>query len=131
MNKQSGFTLIELVAVLVILALLGAMAVPRFASVQNSAMLAALDGSSNAVKSAHSIAIARLSRLPSVTELVADVGGDGTNAAVSAAGDGVQVTINALNYVVPTFTDATCLAPTAAAAAIVACVGTAPNVVVP
>ena len=43
MNKQAGFTLIELVAVLVILALLGAMAVPRFASVQNSALVAALD----------------------------------------------------------------------------------------
>ena len=121
MNKQAGFTLIELVAVLVILALLGAMAVPRFANVQNSALAAAQAGSSNAVKSAHSIAIARLNRLPSVTELTADVGGSQANA--TAVATGVQVTINGTDFVVPTFTDSTCLAPTAAVANIVACVG--------
>ena len=37
MKKNAGFTLIELVAVLVILALLGAMAVPRFTDVSNDA----------------------------------------------------------------------------------------------
>ena len=124
MNKQAGFTLIELVAVLVILALLGAMAVPRFASVQNSALEAALDGSSNAVKSAHSIAIARYKRLPTVTELVGEVGGE-TTVAVAGTNDGISVSINGNNYLVPTFTDATCGAATANATDIVACVGTA------
>ncbi len=124
MKKQTGFTLIELVAVLVILALLGAMAVPRFASVQNDALRAALDGSSNAVKSAHSIAIARLRRLPTVTELVQDVGG-GASAAVSTANDGVQITINGLNYLVPTFSDSTCTSITSASSSTVACVGSA------
>ena len=124
MNKQAGFTLIELVAVLVILALLGAMAVPRFASVQNSALEAALDGSSNAVKSAHSIAIARYKRLPTVTELVGEVGGE-TTVAVAGTNDGISVSINGNNYLVPTFTDSTCGAATANATDIVACVGTA------
>ena len=124
MNKQAGFTLIELVAVLVILALLGAMAVPRFASVQNSALEAALDGSSNAVKSAHSIAIARYKRLPTVTELVGEVGGE-TTVAVAGTNDGISVSINGNNYLVPTYTDATCGSATSVATDIVACVGTA------
>ena len=124
MNKQTGFTLIELVAVLVILALLGAMAVPRFASVQTDALRAALDGSSNAVKSAHSISIARLKRLPSVAELVVDVGG-GASAVEHAGSDGVQISINGSNYLVPTFSDSTCSSPTAVATPTVACVGSA------
>ena len=126
MSKQTGFTLIELVAVLVILALLGAMAVPRFASVQSSALRAAQDGSSNAVKSAHAIAIARLRRVPTVTELVADVGGDQSNP--TAVAGGVQVTINTIDYVVPTYTDATCQLAnvTTAVGDSVLCVGSIP-----
>ncbi len=125
MKKQTGFTLIELVAVLVILALLGAMAVPRFASVQNDALRAAQDGSSNAVKSAHSIAIANLRRVPDVTELTGFVGGQ---AAATPVAGGVQVTINAINYVVPTYTDATCQAAnvTTAVGDSVLCVGSIP-----
>jgi len=125
MKKQAGFTLIELVAVLVILALLGAMAVPRFASVQNDALRAAQDGSSNAVKSAHSIAIANLKRAPDVTELTGFVGGQ---ASATAVAGGVQVTINTVNYTVPTYTDATCQAAnvTTAVGDTVLCVGTIP-----
>ena len=123
MNKQAGFTLIELVAVLVILALLGAMAVPRFASVQGDALRAAQDGSSNAVKSAHSLAIANLKRLPDITELTGYVGGEANATAVAT---GVQVTINGNNFVVPTYTDSTCVAATVATANSVACVGTIP-----
>jgi len=130
MKKQAGFTLIELVAVLVILALLGAMAVPRFASVQNDALRAALDGSSNAVKSAHSISIARLKRLPTVTELITDVGG-GANATLSTNSEGVQITINSAFYLVPTFSNSTCASPTTATAPndVVGCVGSASSTV--
>lgn len=124
MKKQAGFTLIELVAVLVILALLGAMAVPRFANIQNDALGAAQDGSSNAVKTAHAIAIAKLKRLPNITELAGGVGGDGTNP--TAVANGVQVSINGTDYVVPTYTDSTCGSATAAVDNIVACVGSIP-----
>ncbi|WP_455235260.1 type II secretion system protein [Thiogranum longum] len=123
MKQQSGFTLIELVAVLVILALLGAMAVPRFADVQSSALDAAKDGSSNAVKSAHSIAIAQLKRLPTVAELAGYVGGESP---VAAAVDGIDITINGTAYRVPTFANAACNTPTSAAAPDVACVGSIP-----
>jgi len=126
MNKQAGFTLIELVAVMVILALLGAMAVPRFATIQTDAMRAAQDGSSNAVKSAHSIAIANLKRMPNVTELTGFVGGNQSNP--TAVAGGVEVTINTLPFTVPTYTDATCQAAnvTTAVGDTVLCVGTIP-----
>ena len=64
MKKQGGFTLIELVAVLVILALLGAMAVPRFVDVSNDALVAAQNGSVAAVRTGHAMAIAQLKALP-------------------------------------------------------------------
>lgn len=111
MSKQAGFTLIELVAVLVILALLGAMAVPRFSDMQDDALDAAKNGSAMAVKSAHSIAIAKLKRLPSVTELAGYVGGDSTITPVTT---GIQVTINGEDYVVQTYTDSTCSSATTA-----------------
>jgi len=124
MNKQAGFTLIELVAVMVILALLGAMAVPRFADVQTSALRAAQDGSSNAVKSAHSIAIAENKTLPNITTLATYVGGQGGTA--TAANGGVVVSISGNNFTVPTYTDSTCASLTTAPADIVACVGNIP-----
>ncbi len=119
MNKQTGFTLIELVAVLVILALLGAMAVPRFVDVQTEALTAAQNGSSNAVKSAHAMAIAALKRYPTVTELGDYVGGP----AVTPVAGGIQVTIDGTAYTVPTYTDVTCGSQTTAVGDTVACVG--------
>ena len=120
MNKQAGFTLIELVAVLVILALLGAMAVPRFSNMQDDALDAAKNGTGMAVKSAHSIAIAKLKRLPTVLELAGYVGGEST---VTAVATGIQVNINGTDYVVQTYTDSTCGSATGGTGADVACVG--------
>jgi MSHA pilin protein MshA len=123
MKKQAGFTLIELVAVLVILALLGAMAVPRFSNMQDDALTAAKQGSSMAVKSAHSIAIAKLKDLPDVDQLVTYVGGESTLTAVAT---GVQVNINGTDYIVPTYTDPTCSSATGNTTDQVGCVGSIP-----
>ncbi|MGD8937345.1 MAG: type II secretion system protein [Thiogranum sp.] len=124
MKKQTGFTLIELVAVLVILALLGAMAVPRFFDVTDDALTAAKNGSVAAVRSGHAMAIAKQKRLPNLTELAEFVGGPGV--LVDAGGTGIQVTINDTDYIVPTYTDSQCTTATAAATDTVGCVGEIP-----
>lgn len=59
MNKNKGFTLIELVVVIVILGILAAVAVPRFADLQGDARNSVVEGALGAVKSASAIAHAK------------------------------------------------------------------------
>jgi len=55
-KEQKGFTLIELVMVIVILGILAAFALPRFADLGGDARQAALEGARGSIKSASSIA---------------------------------------------------------------------------
>ncbi|MCR6653935.1 MAG: type II secretion system GspH family protein [Cellvibrionaceae bacterium] len=50
-RQQSGFTLIELIAVIVILGILAATAVPRFVNLQDEAALAAVRGVAGSIES--------------------------------------------------------------------------------
>lgn len=55
MNKQSGFTLIELVMVIVILGVLAVAALPKFVDLKGDAQQAAVDGVAGSLSSAASI----------------------------------------------------------------------------
>ena len=54
-NQQSGFTLIELIMVIVILGILAAVALPKFADFSGEARFASLNGALGAVRSASAI----------------------------------------------------------------------------
>ena len=79
-RQQSGFTLIELVVVIVILGLLAATALPRFINLTQDARIASLAGVAGGLRSA--IALARAQYVV-----------NGNNAAVSVTMSGVVVTV--------------------------------------
>ncbi len=83
-KQQSGFTLIELVVVIVILGLLAATALPRFVNLTGQARLASLQGVAGAVRSGAVLARAQV--------LVNGSNGGTMNI------DGANVTVNTSGY---------------------------------
>lgn len=68
MRNQKGFTLIEIIAVLIILGILAAVAVPRFINMQGEAQVYAVQGATAALKSTATMEYAHaLLQTPSVT----------------------------------------------------------------
>ena len=84
MRKQTGFTLIELIVVIVILGILAATALPRFSNLTNDARRGSVQGMLGGIRSA--AALARASWL---------VGG---SSGTSIIMDGVTVNVNAIGY---------------------------------
>ena len=79
-RQQGGFTLIELIMVIVILGILAAFALPRFADLSGDAKKASLSGLAGSLKSA--AAIARSSQLAARASLCTSVTVDGPSVAM-------------------------------------------------
>ncbi|RZI86800.1 MAG: type II secretion system protein [Rubrivivax sp.] len=115
-KAQTGFTMVELIVVIVILGILSAVALPKFANLQGDARVAKLNAARGSVAAAaamtHGAALARHNVNPQPA-----CPATGTVANINAAGNGTLCTEN------PALIAITNLYPSASAAGIIAAAG--------
>ena len=95
MKNSKGFTLIELVIVIVILGILAATAAPKFANLQKEARAAAVKGLEGSIKAAANIVRGKWLAIDNVSVTNVDIDGDGVdNVSVYYNAVGLNAAIN-------------------------------------
>jgi len=125
MRKTKGFTLLELVIVIIVLGILGAVAIPKYMGIRETAVTTAKTAATDSIRSVYAMAMLDLKQYPTVTQLGnyvhAEAGTTGEGAKVTDKG--IEVVIDKRSYLVPTYKNTKCDVPTENVADVVQCVG--------
>jgi MSHA pilin protein MshA len=101
MRRQAGFTLIELITVIVILGILSAFALPRFAGLESQARSASIDGLGGSVRSgaalAHAVWLANGTSPATITMEGVAIDMDATTGYPDATDTGVRRVLQTLD----------------------------------
>lgn len=84
MKPQGGFTLIELIVVMLILAILGVTAAPKFWNFQKDARISALNGLKSAIDSANALTFGKSAMIAIEDKAIGKIPGTGADVNVGA-----------------------------------------------